>query len=265
MPEIIKAIILGIVEGITEFLPISSTGHLILVNQWVSFDEEFTRMFDIFIQFGAILSVVVIFRHKLFKFYHDDGTLEKTTLDLWIKTAVGVIPALILGKLFHDRIEEAFFNPTTVSIMLLLGGIVLLFIEKMDMHPSIKDTTELSYKVVLLIGLFQCLALFPGVSRSAATIVGAMILGTSRAVAVEFSFYLAIPTLMAASVYSLYNVGSAAALSHWLVLVVGFITSFLVAYGVIVAFLKFLNQNSFKYFGIYRILLALIILGYLYL
>lgn len=265
MPELIKAIILGVVEGITEFLPISSTGHLILVNQWITFDEEFTRMFDIFIQFGAILSVMVVFRHKLLKFRTESGELDKNTLDLWIKTAAGVVPALILGKLFHDRIEAALFNPTTVAIMLLLGGIVLLFIEKMDTNPSIKDTKGLTFRVVLLIGLFQCLALFPGVSRSAATIIGAMILGASRAVAVEFSFYLAIPTLMAASLYSLYKVGLETAVANWAILTVGFVTSFMVAYLVIVAFLRFLNQNSFKYFGYYRILLACFILGYLYL
>lgn len=265
MPEFIKAIILGIVEGITEFLPISSTGHLILVNQWIAFDPEFTKMFDIFIQFGAILAVVVIYRHKLFKLRDDTGQFNKTTLDLWIKTAIGVIPALILGKLFHDKIEEVLFNPTTVAISLFIGGLVLIFIEKFELNATIKDTSALSYRSVFLIGLIQCMALFPGVSRSAATIIGAMLLGSARSVAVEFSFFLAIPTLMAASLYSLYNAGLQTASSQWVVLCIGFITSFVVAYLVIVVFLKLLNQNSFKYFGYYRIILALLILGYLYL
>ena len=257
----IKAMVLGIVEGLTEFLPISSTGHLILVNQYLSFSKEFTLMFDIVIQLGAILAVLVYFFKKLWPF-SSDKIKNQETLSIWYKTIVGILPAVLLGALFAGFIEEKLFNPWTVSITLLIGGIIILFIEKKNKEPKILSISNLGYKTVLLIGLVQCLAMVPGVSRSGATIIGAMIFGASRLVATEFSFFLAIPTMIAASSYSLIKYHEVLNLSQFFVLAVGFIVSFIVALGVIKFLLNFVQKNNFKIFGYYRIILGIIIIAF---
>lgn len=263
MSDILKAIILGIVEGITEFLPISSTGHLILVNQFVSFEQSFTNMFDVVIQLGAILSVVVYFRKRIFPYGDEKKDFFKSqTFDLWKKTIVGVVPALFIGALLQEKIEEKLFNPLTVSIALVIGGIVLIFIEGRKKHAKIESIASLSYITALSIGLIQCLAMIPGTSRSAATIIGAMLLGCSRIVAAEFSFFLAIPTMVAASAYSLYKTGLSMTQSEMIILAVGFVVSFLVAWIVIKAFMSFISRNDFKPFGYYRIILGGLILAY---
>jgi undecaprenyl-diphosphatase len=263
MNDIIKAIILGIVEGITEFLPISSTGHLILVNRFITFDEQFTKMFDIVIQLGAILSVVVYFRKRLFTFTKEKGSyFNSPTADLWKKAIVGVLPALIIGAKFGKQIQESLFNSTTVAITLVVGGIILILLESRKRQEKITSVGSLDYKTVILIGLIQCLAMIPGTSRSAATIIGAMFLGCSRIVAAEFSFFLAIPTLFAASAYSLIKTGFTMTSAEVFILVVGFIVSFIVALLVIAGFMKFISRRDFKPFGYYRIMLGILVLIY---
>lgn len=262
MSEIIKAIILGVVEGITEFLPISSTGHLILVNQFITFDEQFTKMFDIVIQLGAIISVVVYFRKRLFTFTRENGSyLQSQTADLWKKSIIGVLPALVIGAMFGKRIQEVLFNSTTVSITLIVGGIILILLESRKKQEKITTIALLDYKTALLIGLIQCLAMIPGTSRSAATIIGAMFLGCSRIVAAEFSFFLAIPTLFAASAYSLLKSGLKMTSFEVVVLAVGFLVSFIIALLVIAGFMNFISRRNFKPFGYYRIILGGIILA----
>lgn len=260
MNDILKAVILGIVEGVTEFLPISSTGHLILVNQFISFGGQFTKMFDIVIQLGAILSVVVFFRHKLLPFKKDNVDEKNQIYDVWKKVIVGVIPALFAGVLFKKKIEELLFNTVTVSIMLLVGGIALIILENRKRDDKIRTIAALNYKTALIIGISQCFAMIPGTSRSAATIIGAMLLGCSRIVAVEFSFYLAIPTMAAASAYSFLKAGLALSLSELAVLAAGFVVSFFVAWMVIAGFMSFISKRDFKPFGYYRIILGGIVM-----
>ena len=263
MNDIIKAIILGIVEGITEFLPVSSTGHLILVNHFIAFDEQFTKMFDIVIQFGAVLSVVVFFRKRLFAFVRVGGSyLQSPTADLWKKAIVGVLPALVIGAILGKRIQESLFNPTIVAFALVIGGFVLILLEKRKHQETIVSISLLDYKTVLLIGLIQCLAMIPGTSRSAATIIGALLMGCSRLVAAEFSFFLAIPTLFAASGYSLLQTGFTMSSEELVLLAVGFVVSFIVALLVIAAFMKYISRRDFKPFGYYRIILGGVILAF---
>jgi len=259
--DIVKAIILGAVEGFTEFLPISSTGHLILINQFVSFDKQFTALFDIVIQLGAILAVVVFFWKKLWPFTKDKAK-NKETWTIWFKTIVGVLPTIFFGALFGGIIEEKLFNPWVVAIALLLGGMVILIVERFKKNPKIISTNSLSFKTAFFIGLIQCLSLIPGTSRSAATIIGAMLLGASRVVATEFSFFLAIPTMVAASAYSLLKYRAPLSLGQFSVLAVGFAASFLVALAAIRFFIHYIQKNNFKIFGWYRIVLGALIIAY---
>ncbi|WP_372934706.1 undecaprenyl-diphosphate phosphatase [Mariniphaga sediminis] len=262
--EILKAIILGIVEGITEFLPVSSTGHLILLNQVVSFEESFTKKFDVIIQLGAILAVVFFFREKLFPAREELGThfFQSPTFELWKKVLIGVIPALIFGAFFYEIIEEKLFNPLTVSLALLIGGLILILLERFRGSLKTESLASLSYQTALFIGLIQCMALIPGTSRSAATIIGAMILGCSRMVAVEFSFFLAIPTMIAATSYSLFKMGFSISSGELSVLLIGFSVSFLVAWIVIAGFMGFIAKKSFLVFGYYRIIIGVLIIAY---
>lgn len=263
MDDILKVIILGIVEGLTEFLPVSSTGHLILVNDFINFTGSFANMFNIVIQLGAILAVVIYFRKKLFPFGYNKTAAEKLeTWDIWKKTIVGVTPALVVGGLFGSDIEEYLFNPITVAVALFVGGIALIILENRKPRNDIKSITSLSYKTAFFIGVIQCLAMIPGTSRSAATIIGAMLLGVSRVAAVEYSFFLAIPFLFAASAYSLFMAGLALTSTQVQLLAIGFIVSFIVAWLVIAEFLKYSEKYDFKPFGYYRILLSIAILIY---
>ena len=268
--SLIKAAILGVVEGVTEFLPISSTGHLIIVNQWISFNADFTKLFDIVIQLGAILSVVVFFWNRLWPFGKDKEK-NKEIWSIWFKTIVGVLPAIVIGALLANKIEEKLFNPLTVAVMLILGGAVLIWLEsrktgtvplsnsKRGLSPfsSVKIMT---YRTAVYIGLFQCVAMIPGTSRSAATIIGAMLLGASRVVAAEFSFFLAIPTMVAASAYSLLKYKSHITGAETAILAVGFVVSFIIALAVIRFFMNYIQKHSFKNFGIYRIALGALVL-----
>lgn len=262
MNDIINAVVLGIIEGITEFLPVSSTGHLILANQWFGFaDKPFQNMFDITIQLGAILSVILFFRKKLLPVYKLQTPQDKKDIfGLWGKALIGFLPAAVIGLALNKAIDQHLMNLWTVSLALIGWGVVILVIEFLPKKNSLTSVSQLTIPLVLAIGLFQCLALVPGTSRSAATIIGAMLLGSSRVVASEFSFFLAIPTLGAASLYKLYdfwkNSTTGMDLHQWITLGTGFLVSFLVAWAVIAVFMKFISKHDFKPFGVYRIVLG---------
>jgi len=261
MFQYIASIILGVVEGFTEFLPISSTGHLILVNQWITFDKNFNLLFDIVIQLGAILAVVAYFWKRLWPFTKDQ-TKNRETLNIWYKTIIGVLPAVVLGALFAGKIGDKLFNPWTMAVALLVGGLVILFIERKSHNPKILSIGQLSYKTAFFIGLIQCLSMIPGTSRSAATIIGAVVLGASRVVATEFSFFLAIPTMVAASTYSLFKYRELLNINQISVLLIGFIVSFVVALAVVKFLIRYVQKNNFKVFGYYRIILGALIIAY---
>ncbi|MDD2611771.1 MAG: undecaprenyl-diphosphate phosphatase [Bacteroidales bacterium] len=261
---LLKAVIIGIVEGITEFLPISSTGHMILVDEFVklSSDKTFTTAFEVIIQLGAIMSVVVFFWKDLWPFA---GTEEhkKDTWQLWFKVIVGVIPAVVLGLLFDDTIEKHLFNPLVVAITLVVYGIILIVLERFNAGKKefkFNSVKSVSFGLAICIGLFQCLAMVPGTSRSAATIIGAMLLGLSRGAAAEFSFFLAIPTMVGATALTILKNGLAFDAQQWIVIAVGLITSFIVAYAVIKLFMNFIRRHDFSVFGYYRIVLGLVVL-----
>jgi len=260
--DFISALILGIVEGITEFLPISSTGHLIIVNQFVGFNEQFANMFNVVIQLGAILSVVVYFRKRLIPSGHNSSSANHRIYDLWKKTIVAVTPALVIGFLLADYIEERLFNTTVVALALIVGGIILLYIENRKPLNRMTSVDNLTYKTAVLIGFIQCLAMIPGTSRSAATIIGAMLLGASRVVAAEFSFFLAIPTMAAASGYTLLKTGLLLSSHELLVVACGFVVSFVVAWLVIAGLMNYISKRDFKPFAYYRIVLGIIVLAY---
>lgn len=251
--EILFAIALGLVEGITEFLPVSSTGHLILFNEWFSFAPEFTKMFDIVIQLGAILAVLVVFSKRV---------LPRTpsNFKLWKRFAVSVIPALVIGALFGSAIQSALFNPTAVAIALIVGGVALLIAERIRPKQTITDLGQLSYGKAFAIGCIQCFAFIPGTSRSAATIIGAMLLGASRTAATEYSFFLAVPTIAAASAYSLLKNPIALSGNDLVILFVGFITAFISALIVIRLFLQYIRNKTFAPFAYYRIVLGVVVL-----
>jgi undecaprenyl-diphosphatase len=266
MTDFINSIILGIVQGVTEFLPISSTGHLIIVNRMVDFTGKFAHAFDVVIQLGSILSVVIYFWKRLFPFgRHLSPDQQKDIFMLWTKAVAGVMPALLIGGLLGHYIEEKLFNPAVVSIALIGGGVIIIYLESRKKEPKINSIKDLTYKTAVMIGFIQCIAMIPGTSRSAATIIGAMFLGASRVVAAEFSFFLAIPTMVAASAYSMLSIGAEMTGHEMAVLAVGFIVSFVVAYAVIAVFMRYITRHDFKPFAYYRIVLGLIILGYFYL
>lgn len=267
--EIIKVIILGIVEGITEWLPISSTGHMILVNEFIQLNvtPEFWKMFEVVIQLGAILAVVVLYFHKLNPFSPKKKTQEKKdTWVLWFKVLVAVIPAGVIGVLFDDWIDEHFYNYIVVAIMLIVYGVLFIIIEKRNkdkkIKPSITTLNDLDYKTALLIGVFQVLALIPGTSRSGATIIGAMLLGCSRYIAAEFTFFLAIPVMFGASLLKLLKFGLAFTGFEIVVLVLGMAVAFIVSVLAIKFLMGYIKKNDFTVFGWYRIVLGVLVLAY---
>lgn len=262
MNDFFSATILGIVEGITEFLPISSTGHLIIVNEFIGFTGQFAKMFDVVIQLGAILSVVVYFWKRLIPLGHNNPSKNRRIFDLWKKTLVGVIPALGIGFLVGKYIEKLLFNTTVVAIALIVGGLILVYIENRKPSVRIRSIHDLSYRTAFFIGLIQCLAMVPGTSRSAATIIGAMLLGATRVVAAEFSFFLAIPTMVAASGYTLLKSGMLLTSHQVAVVACGFFVSFIVAWMVISAFMNYVSKKDFKPFAYYRIVLGIFVLTY---
>lgn len=268
--EWIKVIILGIVEGITEWLPISSTGHMILVDEFIKFSasEAFKEMFLVVIQLGAILAVVVLYFNKLNPFSPKKSKEEKKEImSIWYKVIVGVIPAAVLGVLFEDWLDEHFYNYITVAIMLVIYGILFIIIENRnkDKKAKVNDFRSLSYGTAFSIGLFQVLSLIPGTSRSGATILGAILLGTSRYVAAEYSFFLSIPVMFGASALKLMKFGIDFTGMEIILLLTGMFVAFVVSIFSIRFLLKYIKNNDFKAFGWYRIILGIIVIGYFFL
>ncbi len=271
--EILKVIVLGIVEGITEWLPISSTGHLILVDEFLKLDatEEFKEMFDVVIQLGAILAVIVIYFKKLWPIDRQEKSKKlgwnKDKLILWGKILIACIPAGIIGILFDDYIDKFFYNPYVVSITLIIYGIAFIVIEILHKGKDfkIKSLGALTVRTALIIGAFQVLALIPGTSRSGATIVGAMLIGTDRTVAAEFTFYLAIPVMLGASLLKLLKFfvgGGVLGGAELVYLLVGMAVAFIVSIIVIKFLMAYIKKHDFKVFGIYRIVLGIAVLLY---
>ena len=266
--ELFKAALIGIVQGITEWLPVSSTGHMILFNEFIKMNvsETFMSTFLVVIQFGSILAVLTIFFKKLNPFYVSKTKIQKSeTIDLWIKVIIAVIPSGILGLLFDDTIDALFFNPTTVAIALIVYGIIMIMLENRNKKPSVNSFSEVSYKLAIGIGLFQCLALIPGTSRSGSTIIGAVLLGTSRYIATEFSFFLAVPTMLGASALKLVKTGFAFSGFEWLILATGSIVAYIVSILAIKFLLDYIKKHDFKVFGYYRIVLGILVLAYFFL
>lgn len=269
MIEILKAIVFGIVEGITEWLPISSTGHLILLKQLMPLkvSESFWNMFEVVIQLGAILAVVLIFWHKIFPFRKERGRwhTDMRIINLWIKIIVACIPAAIIGLLFDDKINALFYNPTSVSIALIVFGVLFIVIENRNrrMRPRVTKLGQLTYQTAIIIGLFQVLAaVFPGTSRSGATIIGALLIGVSRTVAAEFTFFLAIPVMFGASLLKLVKFGFHFTGLEIGILAVGMVSAFIVSVIVIRFLMGYIKKHDFKVFGWYRIVLGIIVLLY---
>ena len=268
--EILKAILFGIVEGITEWLPVSSTGHLILLDEFIklSVSEEFKEMFDVVIQLGAILAVILLFFRKLNPFSPKKDLIQKkNTWLLWVKVVVAVFPSAVIGVLLDDLLDAYLYNYVVVAIMLVVYGVAFLFVERFNARRSFRIQTveQIDYRTAILIGCFQCLSLIPGTSRSGATILGALLLGVGRAAGAEFSFFLAIPTMLGASALKLMKFlleGAVPNATEIAVLIVGCLVSFGVSLLVIKTLMDFVRKRSFAVFGWYRIALGILVIGW---
>ena len=268
--EILKAIFFGIVEGITEWLPISSTGHMILLNEFVKLQvsDEFYKLFEVVIQLGAILAVILLFFHKLNPFSPSKSAPQRrNTWRLWFKVVLAVIPSAVIGLPLDDWMDAHFYNYVVVAITLIVYGIAFLFVERENSHSRAyaNSVYDIDLKTAMLIGCFQCLSLIPGTSRSGSTILGAIILGVGRAAGAEFSFFLAIPTMLGASVLKLVKFllsGVSATGAEWAILAVGCVVSFVVSLLVIKGLMEYVRKHSFAVFGVYRIILGVLVLGY---
>lgn len=269
MLEILKAFFLGLVEGITEWLPVSSTGHMILVDEFIKLDvsDDFRSMFLVVIQLGAIFAVVVMFWKQLWPFGIQEKKLliKKPIFTMWFKVVVACIPAAVVGLLFDDKFEEWFYNWQTVSVMLIVVGVCFLIIENYNKkrQPKINSIADLTYPIAFYIGLFQLIAaVFPGTSRSGATIVGALLLGVSRTVAAEFTFFLAVPVMFGASALKLVQYGFSYTGQEIAILLVGLITAFVVSLFIIKFLMAYIKKHDFKVFGWYRIVLGAVVIAY---
>ncbi|MBP3728359.1 MAG: undecaprenyl-diphosphate phosphatase [Pseudobutyrivibrio sp.] len=277
MLEILKAILFGVVEGITEWLPISSTGHMILLDEIVKLNvsEEFYSMFQVVIQLGAILAVVLIFWNKIWPFgkKNNQAPLSKTGVGAWVKTDIFVlwfhilvscVPAAVVGLLWDDLFEALFYNYTTVAIMLIIFGVAFIVVENMKAGHSAKinAVADITYTTAFLIGMFQLIAaIFPGTSRSGATIVGALLIGVSRTVAAEYTFYLAIPVMFGASLLKILKFGFSFTAMEAAILLVGMVVAFVVSMFVIKFLMGYIKKHDFKVFGWYRIVLGIVVLA----
>lgn len=273
--EILKAVLFGIVEGVTEWLPVSSTGHMILLDEFVHLNvaEAFYEMFQVVIQLGAILAVILLFFYKLNPFSPKKNEEEKNnTWQLWFKVVVAVLPSAVIGVLLDDWMDAHFYNYVVVAITLVIYGVAFIYMEKLNKTRTMKveNVYDIDYRTAVLIGCFQCLSLIPGTSRSGSTILGAIILGVARPAGAEFSFFLAIPTMLGASAlkvlkYGLEIMDGAAAMPtsmELVVLAVGCVVSFVVSVLVIRALMEYVRKRSFAAFGVYRIVLGVLVLGY---
>ena len=265
--EILKTILIWIVEGITEWLPVSSTGHMILLEEFVhlKMTEEFMEMFNVVIQLGAIFAVIVLFFPKLWPFTtKEKGWIKKDTWMMWFKVIVGVLPAAVLGLLFDDVLDEMFYNYQTVAITLIVYGILFVVVENWNKRrkPRVRKLEDVTFGTAFFIGMFQVLSLIPGTSRSGATILGALILGCSRYIGAEFSFFMAIPVMFGASLLKLVKFGVALTGAEITILLVGMISAFVVSMLSIKFLMNYVKKHDFKVFGYYRIVLGVIVLAY---
>lgn len=266
--EFLKAVLFGIVEGITEWLPVSSTGHMILLDEFVKLkvSEEFYEMFQVVIQLGAILAVILLFFHKLNPFSPQKTAVQKEkTWQLWFKVVVAVIPSAVIGVLLNDWMDAHLYNYVVVAIALIVYGVAFILMERRQKGTKIDNVYAIDYKTAILIGAFQCLSLIPGTSRSGSTILGAIILGVARPAGAEFSFFLAIPTMLGASALKLLKFlrsGVSATGTEIGVLVIGCVVSFVVSLLVIRALMEYVRKHSFSAFGVYRIVLGVVVIGY---
>ncbi len=270
MIEFFKAVLFGIVEGITEWLPVSSTGHLILLNEFIHLNvgEEFQSMFDVVIQLGAILAVIVLFFQKLNPFDGKKSAAAKEqTWHLWFKVCAAIVPSGLVGVLFDDWMDEHLHNAWVVSLALVLYGVAFIAVERMNAKrkPQIRTVWDIDYKTALTIGAFQCLSLVPGTSRSGSTILGGILYGVSRSAASEFSFFMAIPTMLGASAIKLLKFllsGASFGLGEIGILLTGTIVSFVVSLVVIRGLMEYVRKHSFSAFGVYRIVLGILVLAW---
>lgn len=267
--ELLKVIFLGIVEGITEWLPISSTGHMILVDEFIKLkiSIEFKEFFFVVIQLGAIMAVVFVFWKKLFPFNfsnNGNGFIVTSKFVLWMKIIVACLPAGIIGILFDDWFDKYFYNWQVVALMLIVYGVLFIVVENSNKNkkPKITSLEDLDFKTALMIGLIQVLAIIPGTSRSGVTIIGAMLIGVSRYAATEFTFYLAIPVMFGASLVKLVKFGFDFTSNEILILLIGLVTAFLVSILAIKFLLGYIKKKDFKVFGYYRIALGILVIGY---
>ncbi len=268
--EIFKAIILGIIEGITEWLPVSSTGHMILVDEFLQLgmSPAFKEMFFVVIQLGAIMAVVILYWKKIFPFnFNKKPFVETDIIIMWVKIVIACIPAAVVGLLWDDQINALFYNFQTVATMLIIFGILFIVVENHNKgkRALVTNMNQLTYKMAIIIGLFQLIAaIFPGTSRSGATIVGALLIGVSREIAAEFTFFLAIPVMFGASLLKLVKFGFAFTSFELIVLAVGTIVSFIVSVWAIKFLMGYIKKHDFKIFGWYRIILGIILLAYFF-
>lgn len=266
--EILKAVLFGVVEGITEWLPISSTGHMILLNEFVTLDvsPEFWEMFLVVIQLGAILAVVLLFWNKIFPFqWKEKPVVRKDIFVLWFKILAACVPAAVIGLAFDDVLDALFYNPWCVAVALIVFGIAFIVIENRNKNstPRITELGQITYQTAFLIGVFQLLAaIFPGTSRSGATIVGALLIGVSRTVAAEFTFFLAIPVMLGASLLKVLKFEGPVTGMETTILLVGMVVAFVVSVLVIRFLMGYIKKHDFKVFGWYRIVLGVAVLGY---
>ena len=267
--EYLKVIFLGFVEGITEWLPVSSTGHMILVDEFIKLNmtPEFMEMFFVVIQLGAILAVIAIFWNKIFPFEFKGGfKVKQDIMSLWFKIIVACLPAAVIGLLFDDLLNELFYNYQTVALMLIIYGVLFIVIENRNKNrkPVVRDLSQITYKFALMVGVFQLLALIPGTSRSGATIIGAILIRASRYVASEFTFFLAIPVMLGASLLKIVKFGFVFTSAELITLLLGSFVAFAVSVFAIKFLMGYIKKHDFKVFGWYRIALGILVLVYFF-
>ena len=265
--QLIKAFLLGIVEGLTEFIPVSSTGHLILIGHWINFESTESRVFEVVIQLGAILAVIWLFRQRVFELLKGSLQRDPVQLSFMRNLIIAFLPAAVIGGLFIRHIKSLFFHPGVVVVTLFVGGLIMLWVERKRDKPVVRSAVSLetiSWKQALGVGFAQCLAMIPGTSRSGATIIGGMVAGIERKTATEFSFFLAMPTMLAAAIYDSYKhineIGQADAMA----IAVGFVAAFLSALLVVRAVMAFVSRHTYRAFGWYRIVLSLVVAYFIF-